>query len=177
MTGEITVIKDNNKLIYTSRHSWFNNKKLVIEENNKRTWFLNDKIISSNEEFNVDDLYWCFAWLSTSYSPGCMVKDCSECNKDETDYGMLETPVPKDLKITFIKSRNGGVFLRSSDKIGYIEGIEYTDGFQTYKDVFNFIGCSASSFKRNNETINGYPDSVYLIMKYENNILYCSYDR
>lgn len=153
---------------YTTKHSWFKNTKLIIDyENNKRSWEYNGKIVlaeSSINNLDIDDLYNCFAFLSVNGR-----------NDKRMANNLINTQVPPNLKIIL---DNG------------LEKIVY----KTYEDIFNVIGSSYKNdlikiYDINDENdendeniikmINGYPDSVFLTLKYnkDNNTLEYSYDR
>jgi len=72
---------------------------------------------------------------------------------------VLDTPVPKGLKIK-TQYRHDPVY-------------ETEETYLTYEDVFNRIGSRQNSHRN----VCGYPDSVCVDLTYENNTLFCRYDR
>lgn len=148
------------------RHCWFKDIKLVITPTS-RTWKdkYSGKILAMYDyeivnDFSSREFEYCFSLLSTQYVD------------PKFALSILNTPIDtsnEEIKVYFY--------------IGLLEFVSNSKKIRTYRDLFNLIG---SNFKNDliyikdkgfTEIIKGYPDALFLFIKYKDGAIYFGYDR
>lgn len=149
--------------IIQPRHEWFENIKLSLTSE-YRTWILKHESIRKrhdDDKIDVHDINLTFSFLSTENNYSHEIAEVFlkthlpegfrlyETRKIPTK-GLFQTPLLKGFCLSYV------------NKLTPVERL-----FRTYEDLFNEIGsdCENHIFKVNGRKVNGYPDSVYLVLK------------
>lgn len=148
------------------RHPWFENTTIEYTPKVARKWIIHQdektrheiKFDVESKDFNVEDFQHCFEFLSTERD--------FDGTTSVLGMEMLETKIPNGLKL--YRFDTGMICTGVVEMLNTTKFQQTKNPIEQYEDLFNEIGSNYEYDIINivGKQVNGYPDSVYITLKY-----------